>query len=88
MLSPATLNRVSSSYRRGYCDGYELREGRNLPVPTTDNGIPLKPFSDTDYTSGRAAGLNDRYWSDYRAGRETRTRAEFMASHGLALKTR
>lgn len=81
MLSPETLNRVSSSYRRGYYDGYEKRQASNLPVPTTTNGIPLKPFSDSDYASGRAAGLNDRYWSDFRAGRETRTRADFMSEN-------
>jgi len=81
MLSPATLNRVSSSYRRGYYDGYAKRPANNLPVPTTDNGIPMKPFSDSDYSSGRAAGLNDRYWNDYRAGVETMTRAEFLAAN-------
>lgn len=81
MLSAATLNRVSSSYRRGYYDGYDKKPAANLPVPTTDNGIPLRPFSDSDYRSGRAAGLNDRYWSDFYAGKETATRADFLAAH-------
>lgn len=79
MLSAATLNRVSSSYRRGYYDGWDKKPAKNLPVPTTDNGIPLRPFSDSDYAAGRAAGLNDRYWSDYRGGVVKMTRDEFMA---------
>lgn len=81
MLGPDTLNRVSSSYRRGYYDGWDKKLAQNLPVPTTDNGIPLKPFSDSDYAAGRAAGLNDRYWSDFRAGRETMSRRDFMAAN-------
>jgi len=81
MLDPATLYRVSSSYRRGYYDGWEKQPAKNLPVPRTDNNIPLRPFSDSDYSAGRAAGLNDRYWSDYRAGIETISRAEFLANN-------
>lgn len=64
VLSAQTLNRVSSSYRRGYYDGYFGREPKNDPVPTTDQGIPLKPFSDFDYDSGVKAGANDRLWAD------------------------
>lgn len=59
MLSPATLERVSHSYRRGYYDGAASRPNANDPVPTTDNGIPLKPFSDYDYSEGYKAGAND-----------------------------
>lgn len=64
MLSPATLNRVSHSYRRGYYDGYEGRENQNLPVPDFQ-GVPLKPFSDFDYSEGYKAGANDRKWADH-----------------------
>lgn len=81
MLSAATLNRVSSSYRRGYYDGWDMKPAKNLPVKKTDMGIPMKPFSDGDYTSGHAAGLNDRYWSDYYGGRTKLSRAEFLAAH-------
>ncbi len=62
MLSAATLERVSHSYRRGYYDGYEGRGKKNDPVPTTNNGIPLKPFSDFDYDAGHSAGANDAKW--------------------------
>lgn len=68
MLSPATLNRVSHSYRRGYYDGYEGRESANNPVPDYQ-GVPLKPFSDHDYSEGFKAGANDRKWSDHYATR-------------------
>lgn len=67
MLSPATLNRVSNSYRRGYYDGYERRETKNDPVSTTESGVPLKPFSDHDYSMGYRAGANDRKWADHYA---------------------
>jgi hypothetical protein len=63
MLSPATLERVSHSYRRGYYDGYFGREAKNDPVPRTDSGIPMKPFSDFDYSEGHKAGANDAKWS-------------------------
>jgi hypothetical protein len=63
MLSPSTLNRVSHSYRRGYYDGYEGKPSKNDPIPTTDMGIPLKPFSDFDYEEGYKAGSNDAKWS-------------------------
>lgn len=69
MLSAATLNRVSHSYRRGYNDGYWGRDKRNDPVPTTAEGVPLKPFSDFDYNEGHAAGANDRRWDDERGHR-------------------
>jgi hypothetical protein len=64
MLTAQTLNRVSNSYRRGYNDGYWGREPKNDPVPTTESGVPLKPFSDFDYTEGHKAGANDRKWDD------------------------
>lgn len=63
MLSAQTLERVSSSYRRGYYDGYDGKPNANLPVPTTDSGVPLKPFSDYDYSEGYKAGANDAKWS-------------------------
>lgn len=63
MLSPQTLNRVSHSYRRGYYDGHAGKAPKNDPVPTTDNGIPMKPFSDFDYNEGWEAGANDAYWA-------------------------
>lgn len=69
MLSPNTLERVSNSYRRGYYDGYEGRENRNLPVPDFQ-GVPLKPFSDFDYSEGFKAGENDRKWSEHRNQRK------------------
>lgn len=64
MLSVATLNRVSSSYRRGYYDGFEGKLHQNLPVEKTAQGIPMRPFSDFDYDEGHKAGKNDRYWAD------------------------
>ena len=69
MLSPSTLNRVSNSYRRGYYDGHDGKANANDAVPTTDNGVPLKPFSDFDYSEGYKAGANDRKWADHYAGR-------------------
>lgn len=69
MLSPATLERVSHSYRRGYYDGHEKRPHKNDPIPTTDSGIPLKPFSDFDYDEGYKAGANDRKWADVKTER-------------------
>lgn len=63
MLTAQTLNRVSHSYRRGYYDGYEGRAAQNLPVPTTEQGVPLKPFSDFDYAKGFEAGANDKRWA-------------------------
>lgn len=80
MLSPSTLNRVSSSYRRGYYDGHDLKDAQNLPVEKT-NGIPMKPFSDFDYQQGFMAGLNDRYWHDFNEKKISASRTEFMAAH-------
>lgn len=77
MLSSATLNRVSHSYRRGYYDGYDLTPPKNDPVPDY-RGVPLKPFSDYDYSEGYKAGKNDRYWADFRSGKTILTREEFM----------
>jgi hypothetical protein len=79
MLSPETLNRVSSSYRRGYYDGHDLKPAANLAVADY-RGIPLKPFSDFDYDEGYGAGKNDRYWNDFFAKKTTLTKAEFMAA--------
>ncbi len=81
MLSPATLNRVSHSYRRGYNDGYSQAPCVNEPVVKTDAGIPMKPFSDYDYSTGYRAGLNDYYWNTFRAGQITESREEFMGKH-------
>lgn len=67
MLSAQTLNRVSHSYRRGYQDAAEGKAPKNDPVPTTENGVPLKPFSDFDYNEGWEAGANDAYWSYIRS---------------------
>lgn len=65
MLSPQTLERVSHSYRRGYYAGYFGEENKNNPVPEC-RGVPLKPFSDFDYSEGYKAGSNDRAWADKR----------------------
>jgi hypothetical protein len=57
MLSPATLERVSVSYRRGYYDGYD---GKVADNPQRD---PLdRPFSNFDYEQGYKAGANDKHW--------------------------
>lgn len=69
MLSPATLERVSHSYRRGYYDGHAGRDARNDPVPHTAEGVPLKPFSNFDYTEGHKAGANDAHWEAVRAAK-------------------
>ena len=55
MLSPATLERVSVSYRRGYYDGYD---GKLADNPRRD---PLdRPFANFDYEQGYKAGANDK----------------------------
>lgn len=64
VLSAKTLERVSISYRRGYYDGYDQKQPQNKSVQKTDNGIPMKPFSDHDYFEGYRAGLNDYYWEN------------------------
>lgn len=71
MLSPATLERVSCSYRDGYYAGYF---GRAKAAPETgiekisDDTIggTIRPFADVDYEKGYAAGANDRKWADLR----------------------
>ena len=59
MLSPATLNRVSNSYRRGYSDGYFGRESANPCDPHI-----TKPFGNFDYQQGYRAGANDAKWEE------------------------
>lgn len=87
MLTTETLNRVSHSYRRGYYDGYDQKPRNNLSIDKTENGIPLKPFSDFDYNEGYLAGLNDFYWENFRSGKIKITRAEFLyANGGLSVK--
>jgi hypothetical protein len=56
MLSPATLNRVSASYARGYRDGYASKLPPTLwePVDPFD-----RPFANFDYVEGYKAGAND-----------------------------
>lgn len=80
MLSPTTLNRVSHSYRRGYYDGYDQKPNKNLPVEIFQ-GVPMKPFSDYDYSEGYKAGLNDYYWEAFRSGKVTEDRETFMGRH-------
>lgn len=70
MLSSATLNRVSSAYRRGYYAGHALEPA----VVEGSRGT----FAHHDYTTGYKAGLNDRYWSDFHAKAVTMSRDEFM----------
>lgn len=65
MLSAATLNRVSASYRRGYEDGYAGRE----PVGEKTDSPLDRPFADYDYAEGHKAGANDRKWADHYAAR-------------------
>ncbi len=58
MLSPATLERVSHSYRKGYRDGWEGRNrDQNKPIDF------VKPFANYDYSEGYKAGANDRKWT-------------------------
>jgi hypothetical protein len=71
MLSAATLNRVSSSYRRGYQDGYAELE----PIGEATDGPLDRPFANFDYAAGHNAGANDRKWADHYAGRKVVTNA-------------
>ena len=61
MLSAATLNRVSESYRRGYEDGYNRRP--MIDAKSSDHPFD-RPFANHDYMAGHKAGANDRKWSD------------------------
>jgi hypothetical protein len=62
MLSNATLERVSTAYRRGYKDGYlGTNNGANVRPEY------IKPFAEFDYKKGLEAGRNDRYWADKQA---------------------
>lgn len=66
MLSPATLERVSASYRRGYYDGYDGKPLADEKAPTHPFD---RPFAVHDYANGHKAGANDRAWNDFYAGR-------------------
>lgn len=57
MLSPATLNRVSASYARGYRDGYAGMP--NMDTLKSDHPFD-RPFANFDYQEGYKAGANDR----------------------------
>jgi hypothetical protein len=57
MLSAATLNRVSHSYRRGYQDGYA---GKLEPIGEATDGPLDRPFANFDIREGHNAGANDR----------------------------
>jgi hypothetical protein len=70
MLSAATLNRVSPSYRRGYQDGYDKLE----PIGEATDGPLDRPFANFDYASGHNAGANDREWADRYGRRKAATR--------------
>jgi collagenase-like PrtC family protease len=74
MLSAATLERVSASYRKGYHAGYagEPNAYSELKVPAM-----MLPFGEFDYTTGYEAGANDRRWADtYAAERKARFNAQ------------
>lgn len=89
MLSDATLERVSVSYRNGYRDGYA---GRTNRVPETglsligDDPIAgtLKPFAANDYATGHKAGANDKHWA---TNRPVATEAQLVASRAARQKT-
>jgi len=57
-VSAATLNRVSSSFRRGYQDGHA---GRPHIGERTDGPLD-RPFADFDYDEGYKGGANDAKW--------------------------
>jgi hypothetical protein len=68
MMTNATLERVSISYRDGYRDGYADRpfRGRETGIAQVmePEGPPLRPFADFDYSEGFKAGSNDAAWHD------------------------
>lgn len=65
MLSPATLERVSAAYRRGYYDGYGEADGKPADGANVKPEY-IKPFASYDYEEGLKAGRNDRHWADKR----------------------
>ena len=69
MLSPATLDRVSSSYRRGYYDGYNGTPQAQPAVGFAAGAAAIRPFANADYEAGLKAGANDRKWNDHFAAR-------------------
>jgi len=72
VLSPQTLNRVSSSYRRGYYDGY----GQKPATDALKSEHPFdRPFANHDYANGHKAGANDRKWEDHYFGERTKASA-------------
>ena len=81
MLSDATLERVSVSYRRGYRDGAAGREPFHQVKPEfiTESGINLKPFADYDYKEGYKSGENDAAPRDQKTGRRTTPISPFIA---------
>jgi hypothetical protein len=64
MLSPNALDRASAAYRKGYYAGYKADPSTERPY-APDNGT----FAERDYADGFAAGKNDRFWDDKKAGR-------------------
>lgn len=72
MLSAATLERVSVSYRNGYYDGHAGKHSQYADDPEA-----MRPFGEFDYQAGYKAGSNDRRWSDtYAAERAARFRQQ------------
>ena len=67
MLSAATLERVSLSYKRGYRAGYA---GQSDQDPKGPHGMD-RPFADFDFSEGFKAGANDRKWADHYATRNS-----------------
>lgn len=61
MLSASQLERCSSSYARGYRDGYWLQKQEAPKGVFSENSI--RPFADFDYANGYEAGFNDQYWN-------------------------
>jgi len=58
MLSPQSLERASSRYRRGYHDGYFNRPQADIEADGS--------FAFHDYHAGREAGANDAHWDNKR----------------------